>query len=616
MFCNVISCTGYSIPYQGFGTSSPFSKSIRSQESKHIDVFLMSDWLCQKGGCAKSPVRDSNSSIQAINGPSYPAVNGLSLVLSGPSLVLSGLSYLQSQVLSGPSYLLSQVLDGPFYPPSLVHHDLFYLATDGPSLVLCDPSYPLSLVLYGMSYSATDALSLVCNVYSGNVQAVDDLFCPPINSLSQVLNDTLVYNSVHSLSLVYNTYSSSHQTINDLCLSLGLYHLSFIINNLKHSCIFMLELSIRILFNVLKLMLTIIWRQDYIRRKSIRINLFLKRNLYRRHDFICYIQKLPDSSTVQEANQLFYILIFYYLYTFQNLTKLFNKHVSKKWIYYSVDLVPSIISSYDNTTYNIIGGGSNMFSFEELQEYIPQSENINHKSGFKFKAYILKSECDESQYQDNMACVSEIPLNSLLSKLTVAELRTIATCHCIRVFAKAKSTDIQTAINNHMCIDCSQYICIFEVIDGKEHLEHKRALNLKAVNKYRATKDTEEIRLTNLKSVKKNHKKKGDNYKSAHLKSVKKNQKKQEDKYKVSNRKAAYKYWIKKKSATFPPPVPTLELQHEILSNACKDMSSCKLIECGCAVCGQLTPVFKMLEISDTELDFDILSKSSITQQE
>ena len=85
------------------------------------------------------------------------------------------------------------------------------------------------------------------------------------------------------------------------------------------------------------------------------------------------------------------------------------------------------------------------------------------------------------------------------------------------MFAKAKSVDIQAAINNHMCMDCSQYTYIFEVIDEKESLEHKRALNLKAVNKYRATKDTEKIRLTYLKSVRKNQEKSEDKYKTAHF---------------------------------------------------------------------------------------------------
>jgi hypothetical protein len=77
--------------------------------------------------------------------------------------------------------------------------------------------------------------------------------------------------------------------------------------------------------------------------------------------------------------------------------------------------------------------------------------------------------------------------------------------------------------------------------------------------------------------------------------------------------------WIvvkKKEMSTFPPLAPSQELQQTIATNACRSMTCDQIIESGYAVCGRLIPISKSLELSETDVYFDILIQSGVTQKE
>ena len=88
----------------------------------------------------------------------------------------------------------------------------------------------------------------------------------------------------------------------------------------------------------------------------------------------------------------------------------------------------------------------------------------------------------------------------------------------------------------------------------------------------------------------KNH----DLYKATHLKSVKKNQKKIE--------------------TIFSPKPLTSLLQHKITSNFCKDTSPQAFEESGCAVCGKLTLLTELQNLSDLGLDLNVLIQQGVSQ--
>ena len=165
----------------------------------------------------------------------------------------------------------------------------------------------------------------------------------------------------------------------------------------------------------------------------------------------------------------------------------------------------------------IIGGGSsNMFTAEELQPF------INKRAGesLKFISYLTLLEATELQASNTEFILANVPLITLLTKLTVAELKTIAKCHKIAVHSKSKSQEIQTALSNHNCDTCELYVSIFEMVDDKMKVAKKTSY-LQAVKKYQVSNP--EYKTYNLQAVKKSQANNPD-YKSAHLNAVKKNQ--------------------------------------------------------------------------------------------
>jgi hypothetical protein len=102
----------------------------------------------------------------------------------------------------------------------------------------------------------------------------------------------------------------------------------------------------------------------------------------------------------------------------------------------------------------------------------------------------------------------------------------------------------------------------------------------------------------------------------ANLESSKKWQASQGEKYKIANLLAAHRYQDKKYNKSFPPPAPSQQLQHTIISNACADMDPSQFMESGCAVCGRLTPSRNLHKLVQSGSNLSILVGQGATQQE
>jgi hypothetical protein len=91
------------------------------------------------------------------------------------------------------------------------------------------------------------------------------------------------------------------------------------------------------------------------------------------------------------------------------------------------------------TTDQFIGGGSRLFSFEELLPYLENTGHVyNTHYAFCFKEYI------EQSNQDNGTFRCSVPLSVLIPKLTTDHLKMIATSHNIHTYARSRQSDIQT----------------------------------------------------------------------------------------------------------------------------------------------------------------------------
>jgi hypothetical protein len=266
----------------------------------------------------------------------------------------------------------------------------------------------------------------------------------------------------------------------------------------------------------------------------------------------------------------------------------------------------------------IVGGGtSKMFTAEELH---PFAENCVITNKFKFLSYLNKSEASGLQ---TTHVIGNIPLKTLILKLTIADLKVIAKCHNINIHSKIKLQEIQNILGNHTCNSCEEYLSVFEILDNDDLSNSKRVLHLQAVKKSQAKKS--DYKALNLEAVKKSQANNPDykashlqavkksqainpNYKASNLQAVKKSQANNPEKTRQANLSSVKKYQ-EKISTSFPSAAPSEKLQHTIISNWCKDTAPSQFIESGCIVCGKLTQSghYHLLEHHHGLLHFHLL---------
>src|SRR6202044_427192 len=74
------------------------------------------------------------------------------------------------------------------------------------------------------------------------------------------------------------------------------------------------------------------------------------------------------------------------------------------------------------------------------------------------------------------------------------------------------------------------------------------------------------------------------------------------------------KYYFSKKDVKFPRAPPSAEMGRNIVSDFCADTSPDVFEEAGCAVCGKLTPICEMEELSEVE-NINLLKVDGVTRK-
>ena len=73
------------------------------------------------------------------------------------------------------------------------------------------------------------------------------------------------------------------------------------------------------------------------------------------------------------------------------------------------------------------------------------------------------------------------------------------------------------------------------------------------------------------------------------------------------------KYYVQE-SNKFPPSPSSKRLMHKIISGFCNDTHPGKFEEAGCAVCGQLVIMTKLIKLTDVKCSLDPLVRFGVTQ--
>src|SRR6202044_2113789 len=84
--------------------------------------------------------------------------------------------------------------------------------------------------------------------------------------------------------------------------------------------------------------------------------------------------------------------------------------------------------------------------------------------------------------------------------------------------------------------------------------------------------------------------------------------------YQKSHRKSMQKHYFSKKDVKFTPAPPSAGLCQNIVSDFCADTSPDVFEEAGCAVCGKLTPICEMEELSEVE-NLSLLKVDGVTRK-
>src|SRR6266487_67786 len=268
-----------------------------------------------------------------------------------------------------------------------------------------------------------------------------------------------------------------------------------------------------------------------VQRICQRLNLFLRRNLFRRHDFAMAIQKLAISSTLFITKYSVVLCIIFQLCIVMQLMNWHIVYISSRAVMKKYKVV-SCLDSQSTCVSPCIGGGLSSFTLQELEPYLTQCSSRNADMCFKFKDYILQSQMHHTDALKGEEIVCGVPIHVISPKLTVKELQKVAACHRIFTHSKMQRSHILNVLNNHMCENCAHHVSLFEVIDLQNQIAQKKAKNLEAVRRYQA-KQGEKYKTSNLQSVQNYQGQQGEMYKAANLIAVQNNQQKQGEAFKI-----------------------------------------------------------------------------------
>jgi hypothetical protein len=314
----------------------------------------------------------------------------------------------------------------------------------------------------------------------------------------------------------------------------------------------LLEICVRLLLNVCKSFSRLIYRQEHIYRKCKRIHLFLQRNIWLQHDFAVLVQRLHASSSLVNGKDILVLFITYHIQAFKIFLVLLRRYLPFPNLWEAMVALLTLQPTCIVSSSPFIGGGSNTFLFEEIAPYL-NSDTHDTSTTYKFNTYILASQSKQLQFSGTKTsisdkqssepaiCICNVPLDQLTHRLTVADMRMIADKHGIHAPSRVQRTELQTILNNHVCIECQPFVQVFNIIRQAD----QREAQLRATKKYQSKKGEEFVH-SNLEAVKKYQLKKGAAFAESHLVSVKKYQSRKDDNFTVSHLASVKKYQSKK----------------------------------------------------------------------
>src|SRR6204780_1896282 len=281
------------------------------------------------------------------------------------------------------------------------------------------------------------------------------------------------------------------------------------------------------------------------------IALLLKQSLFRKHDFTAYLHKLYCS----HQNMCFWH---------------FRKHSNDRSNFH----VPtSATDCKKSNKFQFYGGGKPLiFSFDELLPYVLTDL---HEGQYQFLRCVKNNNKQNLVVNDGDICCN-VPLTVLAPKLTLKTAKELAILHDMFMPSKILLKNAQILLANHKCDTCVNLQAVFRPYKVASNIERQHSW-------YQNNKE-----------------KRAEYNKQPH--------------YQESHKKASQKHYWSTKDVKFPPNQPSTDLCQKIVSGFSADTAPEAFEEDGCAVCGKLTPVREMEELSDVE-NINLLKVDGVTRK-
>lgn len=224
-----------------------------------------------------------------------------------------------------------------------------------------------------------------------------------------------------------------------------------------------------------------------------------------------------------------------------------------------------------------------------LKDYVSDSVKLDgcDDTRFEFISYVQEKDVEMLLRGNPNSFACDVPLHVLAGCLTGAEMKQISIIHKIWLPARnSKDANTKIFMAHEKCKECALHCSVFA--PASNQLSSKEQNNI-IQNKIRAQKQHLE-----------------------HGKSIKDLEKQWKKKIQLD----AMKKKIAAHDAKFPPRPPSDKLLHKIITGFCKDSAPSEFEEAGCAVCGQLTPLTRLKNITDLDCDLSILHGMGVTRKE
>jgi hypothetical protein len=263
-------------------------------------------------------------------------------------------------------------------------------------------------------------------------------------------------------------------------------------------------------------------------------------------------------------------------------------HSIKHWYAYGCpcQAMPAVVPSVQ------YGGGKFNANLSEIKSYItPYSLEPHNATSVNYKyvgQFVLQAAQAELRKNPELL-ICYMPLEILKGKISLGQAKSIAKMHNISIRSKSPISEVMEVLSAHMCSSrCSQFYTLFSPEKPALTSSERQAKWYNGLSKA---------------DKKKIIKKKYNNF----VKSLT---------YKIKRKKENKSTYQTSKISVFPPKPPSKKLIHKIISGFCEDTHPSKLIESGCAVCGQLTKLSDMLKRSDSSSNLEPLIREEVSRIE